>query len=186
MKTGGRAVFLDRDGVIIAEVDYLRRLEQMRVLRGVPAAMARLREAGFKLVMVSNQSAVARGYLTRTGLENIHRELRRRLASGGARLDGLYYCPHHPAAGRKIRCRCRKPATGMIEKARRRFGLDLKRSFLVGDSTTDIKTARNAGCRGVLVRTGKGGRDGRYKAKPHAVCADLGAAADWILRQERP
>jgi len=174
---------LDRDGVIITETNYLRHVDQMHVLRGAPSAIARLRRAGFKTVMVSNQSAVARGYVTKSGLEAIHAELKRRLLKGGARLDALYYCPHHPQAGRKVRCSCRKPKTGMIEAAVRRFNIDLKRSFMVGDSTSDVKTARNAGCGAVLVRTGKGGRDGRYKAVPDRICRDLPAAANWICKQ---
>lgn len=111
----------------------------------------------------------------------IHRALRRRLRAAGARLDGLYFCPHHPEVGRIRNCRCRKPGIGMLEAAKARFKLDLKASVFVGDTTTDVRTALNAGCRAVLVRTGKAGKDGAYKAVPHKVCADLSGAADWIL-----
>lgn len=178
----GKAVFLDRDGVIIEEVNYLRHLSQMRLLPGAARAIVRLRAAGYKAVVVTNQSGVARGYVSRTGLMLIHRELRRRLKAAGARLDGLYFCPHHPEIGRIRKCRCRKPGTGMLEAAKARFKLDLKASVFVGDTTTDVRTALNAGCRAVLVRTGKAGKDGAYKAAPHKICADLSGAADWILR----
>lgn len=172
-----RAVFLDRDGVLIREVDYLRRAEQLRLMPGAARAVARLRRAGFKIIVVTNQSGVARGYLSRETLEAIHALMERRLLVRGARLDGLYYCPHHPRRG----CPCRKPRTGMIKAAARRFGLNLKASYLVGDTTADVRTARNAGCRAILVRTGKGGRDGLYKDAPDAACGNLAAAAAWIL-----
>ena len=181
-RSKNRAVFLDRDGVIIKEVNYLRRPEQMRIIPGAAGAIARLRRAGFKVVVVSNQSVIARGHLTRRGLDVIHRLLRRELLRRGARLNAIYYCPHHPRVGLRVKCGCRKPAIGMLKAAARRFKLDLKACAMVGDMTVDLRTARNAGCAAILVRTGKGGRDGRYKAKPDAVCRNLGAAASWILR----
>jgi histidinol-phosphate phosphatase family protein len=175
-----RAVFVDRDGVLVREVDYLRELGQLEVLPGVPAALKALRAAGFKVVVVTNQSGVARGYFSLTRLRAIHRELKKRLARSGAKWDALYFSPHHPDA----RHRWRKPGTGMVDAAKRRFGLDLKASYLVGDTTTDLQTARNAGCAAVLVRTGKGGRDGRYAARPDKTCRDLSAAARWIIARE--
>ncbi|MBI5211554.1 MAG: D-glycero-beta-D-manno-heptose 1,7-bisphosphate 7-phosphatase [Elusimicrobia bacterium] len=178
-----RAVFLDRDGVIVEDVHYVRSIEAMRVLPGAAEAIHRLNKAGLKVVVVSNQSGVGRGYLSLRTLANMHRALRARLAARGAKLDAIYFCPHAPAKKGEAGCGCRKPATAMVERAVRRWGLSLADSFLVGDSTTDIQTARNAGCRAVLVRTGKGGRDGRYKAKPDAVCRDIGRAAAWILRE---
>jgi histidinol-phosphate phosphatase family protein len=173
-----QAVFLDRDGVIIEDVDYLRELRDIRVIPGAPRAMRELRAAGFKVIVVSNQSGVARGYLSLAQLGRIHRELKKRLAKAGAKWDALYFSPH--AAG--SRHPWRKPGTGMLRAASRRFGLDLAGSFLVGDKTSDVQTARNAGCAAVLVRTGKGGRDGEYpRAKPDRKAKDLAAAARWIL-----
>ncbi|MFA6002676.1 MAG: HAD family hydrolase [Elusimicrobiota bacterium] len=178
-----RAVFLDRDGVVVKEVDYLRRPEQLCVLPGAARAIAALRAAGFKVVVITNQSGVGRGYLSLRGLGAIHALLRRRLRAAGTRLDGLYFCPHLPASAGGRACSCRKPAIGMLLQARRRFDLDLKRSFFVGDTTTDVLTAHRAGCAAVLVRTGKAGRDGVYRARPHKTCRDLAAAAAWILAQ---
>lgn len=176
-----RAVFLDRDGVIVREADYLCRLDQLKVLPGVPAAMKVLRAAGFKVVVVTNQSGVARGYFTLTQLGRIHRELKRLLAKKGAKWDALYFSPHHPDSRHPMR----KPGIGMLKAAKKRFGLDFKSSYFVGDTTTDVQTARNAGCAAVLVRTGHGGRDGKHpKAKPDKTVRDLAAAARWILSQK--
>ncbi|MCX5796834.1 MAG: HAD family hydrolase [Elusimicrobia bacterium] len=176
-----RAVFLDRDGVVIEEVNYLSHPDQLRLIPGSARAIARLRRAGFKVVVVTNQSGVARGYLTLKTLREVHRLLVKRLARGGAKLDGIYSCPHLPAKAGKKGCACRKPELGMLKRARKRFGLDLPRSYFVGDTTTDTLTARRAGCAAILVRTGKAGRDRVYRAKPHRTCKDLASAADWII-----
>jgi D-glycero-D-manno-heptose 1,7-bisphosphate phosphatase len=170
-------VFLDRDGVLVREKDYLSHPSQLEILPGVAKALKSLRGAGFKLVVITNQSGVARGYFSLAMLARIHRELKRRLARSGAKWDALYFSPHaadsrHP---------WRKPGTGMLKAAKRRFALDLKASYFVGDTTTDVQTARNAGCVPVLVRTGYAGRDGKHPAKPDKVCRDLAAAARWIL-----
>ena len=173
-----RAVFLDRDGVLVREVDYLSHPDQLKILPGVPAALKSLRRAGFKLIVITNQSGIARGYFSLTMLAKIHRELKRRLAKSGAKWDGLYFSPHTAASKHPWR----KPGTGMLKAAKKRFVLDLKASYFVGDTTTDVQTARNAGCVPILVRTGYAGRDGKHpKAKPEKVCRDLAAAARWIL-----
>lgn len=177
------AVFLDRDGVIVREVDYLVDPRQLRLLPGSARAIVRLREAGFKLVVVSNQSAVARGKLTLKGLARITRAMNGLLKKSGARLDGIYYCPHHPEAGRRIKCACRKPGQAMVKKAVKRFRIDRKRSFYVGDTTTDMMTAERAGVPGLLVGTGYGGKDGAYRARPFKRFKDLAAAAAWILER---
>jgi len=186
-----KAVFLDRDGVVITEADYLRDEKDLSLMPGAAAALVRLRRAGFKLVVVTNQSGVARGYFTLSTLARIHRTLRRLLRQKGARLDAIYFCPHHPeaaAGGRHpagVRCRCRKPGTAMIEKATKRFSIDLPSSYFVGDTTTDVKTAKNAGCRSILVKTGYGGKDGAYRVKPDAAARDLSHAARLILAREK-
>jgi histidinol-phosphate phosphatase family protein len=175
-------VFLDRDGVLVREMDYLRAPSQLAVLPGVPQALKSLRAAGFKLIVVTNQSGVARGYFSLAMLARIHRELKRRLAKAGAKWDALYFSPHAADSAHSWR----KPGIGMLKAAKKRYGLDVKSSYFVGDTTTDVQTARNAGCASILVRTGKAGRDGKYpKAKPDKICRDLAAAARWILARER-
>lgn len=180
-----RAVFLDRDGVIIEDVHYLRHPDQLRLIAGAAFAIKKLHKAGFKVVVVSNQSAIARGYVTPRILETIHRRLKILLRLQGARLDVIYYCPHHPQAGRRVKCSCRKPEIGMLKAAVRKYNLDLGKSYLVGDTTTDVRTARNAGCAAVLVKTGKAGRDGVYKARPDAVCKNLAKAAAWVIKNNK-
>ncbi len=178
------AIFLDRDGVVIEEVDYLTRPDQLKLIPGSARAIARLRRAGLKVVLVTNQSGVARGYLTLQTLRAVHRLLSRQLKAQGTKLDGLYFCPHLPVQAGGKGCSCRKPGLGMIKKAQKHFHLDLSRSYFVGDTTTDTLTAQRAGCTAVLVRTGKAGRDRVYSAKPHKICKDLAAAADWIIKQD--
>ncbi len=184
------AVFLDRDGTIVREVEYLREPSQLRLLPGAAAAIRRLNEAGIPVVVVTNQSGIARGMFTEDDLQAVHDELRRRLAARGARLDAVYYCPHHPEATVKEyrkRCRCRKPAPGLLLRAARELDLDLKRSFAVGDSARDAEAGRRAGCRTVLVRTGYGAETEKECGQTcaDAIVDDLSAAVDWVLKQAR-
>lgn len=172
-----RAVFIDRDGVIIRDAEYLSDPAGIRVIAGAPLALALLKKAGFKLVVVTNQSGVARGYYSVATLNRIHAALKRRLAGKGARWDALYFSPHGPDSASVMR----KPKPGMLLAAKRRFRLDMKASWMIGDKTSDIECARRAGVRSVLVRTGKGGKDRAYKAKPHAIKKDILAAAGWII-----
>lgn len=177
-----RAVFLDRDGVIIRQLEgYLSDPSRLELLPGAAEAIRRLREAGFAVVVVTNQAGVGYGYLTAETLAAIHVRLREALSQEGAALDGIYYCPHTP----EDNCSCRKPSPGMLLRAAEEMGLDLSRSYLVGDMTTDIAAGKRAGCFTILVRTGFGGADGRADSAPDAVCADLAAAADLILERER-
>jgi D-glycero-D-manno-heptose 1,7-bisphosphate phosphatase len=185
------AVFVDRDGTLNREVQYLAAVEDLRLLPGAAEGVRRLRAAGFAVVVVTNQSAVARGLLDRATLATIHRELRRRLAAHHARLDGLYVCPHHPQAGRlplRRRCRCRKPAPGLVRRAARELGLDVARSYCVGDGAVDLALAAATGMRAVLVLTGHGRRtanelDGTVPVAH--VAANFRAAAKWIIDDSR-
>jgi len=182
---GRPAVFLDRDGTIIREADYLRSPAQVRLLPRAGAAIRRLNEEGLAVVVTTNQSGIARGILTEEDLEDIHRTLHARLARHGARLDGVYYCPHHPEIGRKgykLRCRCRKPAPGMLQRAAQELDLDLSASYAVGDSPRDVQAGRRAGCRTVLVRTGYGKATDTLALEPDFIAEDLTQAVDWILR----
>ncbi len=183
MKLKNRAVFVDRDGVLNEEVDYLSKVEDLKLISGSGEAVARLRAKGFKVIVISNQSAVARGRLSLSGLEIITRALRRELKRENpkSRLDAVYYCPHHPDFGKP--CSCRKPEIGLIKKAQKKFNLDLRSSYFVGDSSADILAAHRAGCAPLLVKTGKGGKDGIYKAKPKKIFKNLLEASRWILKQ---
>ncbi len=188
---GRPAVFLDRDGTIVREVEYMRSPKQLRLLRGTGEAIRRLNEAGLAVVVATNQSGIARGLLAEEDLEAIHAELRRRLANRGASLDAIYYCPHHPQGARveyRRRCRCRKPAPGMLRRAAKELDLDLQRSFAVGDSNRDLDAGRRVGCRTVLVRTGYGRETEagwRGAARADYAAADIRDAVAWILRHRR-
>jgi len=183
------AVFLDRDGTIVREADYMRSVSQLRLLPGAAEAIRRLNEAGFAIVVTTNQSGIARGLLTEADLAEIHAALTNRLARRGARLDGIYYCPHHPQAALpayRKRCRCRKPAPGLLLRAARELGLDLSRSFAVGDSRRDVEAGKRAGCSTILVRTGYGaeaaGAPGGESTPDH-VADSLAHAVPWILER---
>lgn len=177
------AVFLDRDGTINEEVDYPDRLSRILVYPQAAPAIRGLNEAGLKVVVITNQSGVARGYFPLAFVHEVHQYLNEQLAAGGAHLDNLYVCPHHPDEG----CPCRKPKPEMILRAARDLDLDLERSYLVGDRYNDVQTAVNAGVKGILVLTGYG--RGEYEslgdnppAAPVYVAQDLEDAAAWILQ----
>lgn len=143
------AVFLDRDGTICRDVHYMRRPEQFELLPGVAEGIKLLNELGVKVIVATNQSGVAREYFTEADLEKIHDRMIDELAKRGARIDAIYYCPHHPDDN----CGCRKPKTGMLEQAARDLDLDLSKCFIIGDMKLDVETGRNAGCTSILVPT---------------------------------
>ncbi len=187
----GRAVFLDRDGTISEEVGYLSNVDRFRILPGVTRAIARLNRAGVKVVVITNQSGVARGYFSEDLLEEVHQRLRVELARDGAHLDGIYYCPHHPdgTIERYRRdCDCRKPGIGLLERAALEHNLDLPSSFVVGDKYLDVETGFRAGARSILVLTGYGNdlyssQSRTWTRQPDYVASDLSEAVDWILEQ---
>jgi D-glycero-D-manno-heptose 1,7-bisphosphate phosphatase len=153
------AVFLDRDGTLIEEVNYLSRVEQVRLVPGAAAAVRRVNEAGAWVVVVTNQAGVARGYFPEGRVAEVHAHLSAVLRDQGARVDAFYYCPHHATEGVgafRVDCDCRKPKSGMLLAAARDLGLDLSRSWMIGDKVCDLKAGAAAGCRTVLVRTGYG------------------------------
>ncbi len=187
------AVFLDRDGVLIEDRDLLVAPAEIHVLADAPAALTRLHEAGFRLVVVSNQAVVARGLITERDLDAIHARMRELLRQAGSpELDAIYYCPHHPDANLpayRLTCDCRKPRPGMLLRAAREHNLDLRASFLVGDRLTDVAAGVRAGCRTVLVKTRQSEAPPIVTAdplddlpQPDFVCESLAAAADWIVR----
>jgi len=181
------AVFLDRDGTLNVERSYIRRPEEFELIPGVGPALRRLREAGFRLIVVTNQAVIARGEATEADVARIHRHLEWELGKDGAYLDAIYFCPHHPDAGfpgerpeLKIVCDCRKPAPGLVEQACRDLDIDPAASWMIGDHTRDIEMARRAGLRSILVRTGHAGADGAFDIQPDHIAADLPAAAQII------
>jgi D-glycero-D-manno-heptose 1,7-bisphosphate phosphatase len=177
------AVFLDRDGTLIRDIGYLCREEQLEILPRVPEAIRRLREGGFKVVVITNQSAVGRGRLAETDLLKIHHVLRERLAQDGAFLDGIYYCPHHPTEGieaYKLECECRKPGTGLIFQASKELSIDPSISYIVGDQVIDVELAQRVGAQGVWICDPQK-RSGKAAALNAHCVADVGEAAEWII-----
>lgn len=180
-----RAVFLDRDGTINREVDVLRNVKQLMVLPGAAEAIRRINKLGFLAVIITNQPVVARGWRTERELDEIHAILVRRLGRKGAKIDAVYYCPHHPSANIKkyrMRCSCRKPGIAMIRRAAKRFKINMRGSYMVGDSTRDVFTGKRARLKTILVKTGYAGEDGKYKVKPDFVAKDLLGAAKIVER----
>ena len=181
------AVFLDRDGTLIEDVGYLDAVTRIAVFPWTIDAIRALNRAGLPLVVVTNQSGIARKYFSEAFVQETHRALDARLAEGGVRVDAYYYCPHHPDG--KLpdyarECDCRKPRPGLIERAARDLNLDPARSFVVGDKWGDIGLAQAVGARGVLVRTGTGAiaeRQPRPGVAADVVVDNLAAAASWIL-----
>jgi histidinol-phosphate phosphatase family protein len=188
LATPQRAVFLDRDGTLIHDKDCLRRAEELELIADVPEAVRELNHHGWRTVVVTNQPVIAKGWCTEAELQRIHNKLETLLGVEHAFLDRIYFCPHHPEAGfpgerpeLKIRCGCRKPAIGLIERAVTELNIDVKQSWLIGDTTTDMQTARNSGVRSILVRTGAGGKDGKHGAKADFEFADLREAANFVV-----
>ncbi|WP_148293850.1 HAD-IIIA family hydrolase [Azospirillum sp. B4] len=182
------AVFLDRDGVLNVERSHIRTPDALEVIPGAVQALARLNRAGYRTPVVTNQAAVARGLVTLETLDAIHARLETRLGAGHAYVDRLYFCPHHPdptlAGGVPallVECDCRKPGPGMARAAARDLNIDLPRSWMIGDSSTDMGLARAAGMGGILVRDGHGGRDGKCPAQPHVVVDDMADGVRFIL-----
>ncbi|PLX99398.1 MAG: D-glycero-beta-D-manno-heptose-1,7-bisphosphate 7-phosphatase [Desulfuromonas sp.] len=153
------AVFLDRDGTINVEKHYLYKIEDFEFIAGAPESIRRLKDAGFLVIVITNQSGIGRGYYSLEAVTRLHQHIQKELAAIGTAIDAFYVCPHHPTEGKgqyRIDCACRKPAPGMITQAADELGVDLKCSYLVGDKMADIDAARASGCTPMLVRTGYG------------------------------
>ena len=177
-----KAIFLDRDGTLNVEVAKVAAPEDLVLIEGIGAAVRRINDSDFLAILVTNQAVIARGDCDRAMLRRIHAKLRGTLERDDARLDAIYFCPHHPDFGPV--CDCRKPKAGMLFAAARDFDIELGQSWVIGDSGKDTQLARNAGTRCVLVRTGKAGSDigtGGMDARPEAVFDTLGEAVGFIL-----
>ncbi|HEX8960345.1 MAG TPA: D-glycero-beta-D-manno-heptose 1,7-bisphosphate 7-phosphatase [Geobacteraceae bacterium] len=175
-----RAVFLDRDGTINVEKEYLHRPEEFAFIPGAPEAIRLLKEAGFLVIVVTNQSGVGRGYYDEAAVHRLHRYMDGELARFGTGVDGYYLCPHHPLHGvgpYRRDCGCRKPLPGMLLEAAKDFSVDLAASWIVGDKLADVEAGLAAGCRPLLVRTGYGEEESARLPAGVPVCDDLLAAA---------
>ncbi len=172
-----RAIFLDRDGTLLDLVPYLCDPHQVRLQSGAVQALRDARAAGYLLVVVSNQSGIARGYFTTCEVSAVHREVERRLSADGVVIDRFLFCPHHPEFTGP--CECRKPAPGLFLLAARELGIDLRRSYAIGDTIEDVQAGHRAGCHSILVRTGYGEASLRQRR------AELppGTAVAWDLRE---
>lgn len=178
-----RAVFLDRDGTINIEKDYLYQIHEFEFIPGAVEAIRMLNKAGIMVVVVTNQSGVARGYYTEEDVENLHRHIAAELTRSGAHVDAWLYCPHHPdgRGSYALPCTCRKPLPGMLLDAAARHGIDLENSAIIGDKRADIEAGQAAGCRTILVRTGYGADEEQFVGPPTVVCDDVLAAAKLLV-----
>jgi len=177
------AVFIDRDGVINYDPGNFHKIEELRIFPRVGEAIKLLNKKKIPAIVVTNQSVVARDWITEGRVKKINNKIQGILAKGSAKITRFYYCPHHPnanLANYRVVCDCRKPATGLFEKAAKEFNIDIKNSYVVGDSFREIEAARNLGCKSIAVECGRSEfRDSRpdYKVK------DLYAAVKLILSQ---
>jgi histidinol-phosphate phosphatase family protein len=179
------AVFLDRDGTIIFDKHYLRFPKQVKVYSFAAAAINKLRAAGFKIIVVTNQSGIGRGMFSQDDYEKVNKRFIRALKEKGAKVDAVYHCPHVD----EDRCSCRKPAIGMAVAAAKKFNIALDKSYAVGDSARDVELGFIMGAKGIMVLTGHGkkqrGKIKNSKIKPLAVCKNLEKAADFIIEYEK-
>jgi D-glycero-D-manno-heptose 1,7-bisphosphate phosphatase len=182
----GGGVLLDRDGVISQQTAFVNEPDDLTLIDGAAEAIARLNRAGWPVAIITNQGGIGMGYLTEEMLHTIHDKLIQLLSVANAHVDAIYYCPHMANAkltAYQMDCACRKPGTGMLERASEDLGIELSKSVVVGDATTDVLAGIRAGCSTILVKTGFGGKDGKAIAEPDAVVADISAAVDLILRR---
>ncbi|MCX5800694.1 MAG: HAD family hydrolase [Candidatus Eisenbacteria bacterium] len=180
------AVFVDRDGTIIDETGYLSDPDGVRILPHASSGLRKLNRIGIPVIVVSNQSGIARRMFTAEDVERVNQRMRDLLAADGARVDAIYFCPHHPDYD--VECDCRKPRPGLLVAASKERGISLKESFMVGDKLIDMQAGRAAETSTVFVRTGDGQKElqaagAEISAVADAVCEDLSEAVEWILEQ---
>jgi mannose-1-phosphate guanylyltransferase / phosphomannomutase len=175
---GRRALFLDRDGVINEDTGWLSAPEELTLYPYSAQAIKLANEAGWLVIVVTNQSGIARG------LCNIHDKMKQELTVEGARVDAVYYCPHHPEFGKQLECDCRKPKTGLIDEAVDEFEIERSISYFIGDKTSDIQLGINAGLNTILVKTGKGGSDHLFDVQAQRIEENLLTAVIHILKQQ--
>jgi len=187
-KTKRRAVFFDRDGTIIKERGYINNVNKVEFFNGVERSLKILNNEGFLSIMVTNQPIIARGEMSEDKLFEIHNFIEKKFGHKGAYIDEIYFCPHHPHSGfkgeikrLKIKCECRKPKNGLILNAIKKFNIDVKKSWLIGDATSDILAAKKSNLKSILVKTGYAGKDKKYKVKPNFITSNFNSAVRLIL-----
>ena len=192
LKNKQRAIFIDRDGTINVSKGFISKADYLELIPGSIEAIKAINKSGALAIVITNQPVIARGECSFEELHNIHNKLKTLLGEKGAFVDDIFYCPHHPDKGfegevpeLKFDCECRKPKTGMIEEAVKKYNIDLSKSYMVGDSTMDLETARNAGIKSVLVDTGFAGNDGKYDRNCDIEAKNLFDAVEKIIKDFR-
>lgn len=188
LKNKQSAIFLDRDGCINVEKSFLSDIDKLELYPYAAEAIKKINSSGMLAIVITNQPVIARGECSVEELEEIHKKLKTLLGEQGAYLDDIYYCPHHPDSGYagerieyKIKCHCRKPETGLLERAAKGYNIDLHSSWMIGDMTSDVKTGVNAGTHTVLLKSGCAGSDKKYEVTPELVCENLLEAVNEII-----
>lgn len=192
LKNKQRAIFIDRDGTINVSKGFISKADDLELIPGSIEAIKAINKSGALAIVITNQPVIARGECSFEELHNIHNKLKTLLGEKGAFVDDIFYCPHHPDKGfegevpeLKFDCECRKPKTGMIDEAVEKYNIDLSKSYMVGDSTMDLETARNAGVKSVLVDTGFAGNDGKYDRNCDIEAKNLFDAVEKIIKDFR-
>lgn len=191
LKNKRKAVFLDRDGVINKEVDQLSKIKDFKMYSFAAEAIKKINNSEYLAIIATNQPMIAKGFISESDLDEMHKKLETELGRGGAKIDAIYICPHHPERGfagerpeLKIKCDCRKPELGLFFRAQKEFNLNLAKSYIIGDKTSDILAGKRTGCKTILVKTGYGGRDKLFSVKPNLVANDLLEAVKIINREK--
>ena len=180
-KAGRACVFIDRDGTLNVEKNYLHKYADWEWIPGSVDMLRQLHEAGFLAIVVTNQAGVARGYYDAAAIEELHARVDQDLTAAGASIDAYYYCPHHPLHGEQRDCDCRKPAPGMLVQAAQQWDVDLAKSWMIGDKLSDIEAGLAAGTRCIMVETGYGREEMEHCPSNVLLAADFAAAAQLIL-----
>jgi len=182
-----KAVFLDRDGTINVDTGYVHKIKDLKFERRAIKGLKEMQNLGYLLIIITNQSGIGRGLYAEDQYHKFMDYMYRQLEMDGIKIDRDYFCPHHAKEGRgkyKTDCDCRKPKIGMLDQAVGDFDINISSSWVIGDKTADIEMGIRAGCRTILVKTGKGGKDGEYKVAPDHVASNLADAAGYILQNE--